>query len=473
MGNIRNLFSSFRVKVTLALIFSMFFVGALNNFLIYRYTLDSQFSTLRNRLMLLARTAVLMIDPGVLMEVPLDRDGVNSSQFKSIVGILKKIKEANPPIDSIYTLTRTGKKGIWQFIVDDEPADEEDEILGTTAYPGDEYDASRFPEMMKAFDGPSADTEFEVDEWGATLSGYAPIRDKKGNAVAVLGVDIKADEVYGVQGAVRRRALSVLVLGIILSIFLGIFLAKRITNPIKKLVDGTNHIADGDLKYQVEIPDHDEISELARSFNKMGASLYESRRKLHDYFYRVMQSLVRILEAKDGYTEGHSERVAEYSERIALKLGFSQGRAELIKRTAQLHDIGKLAIQQSILNKEGRLTEGEWRLIREHPIVGEDILKPVVFDKEMLAMVRSHHERYDGVGYPDKINGKNINIFAQIISVADSYDAMTSARAYRPALSKEEAIEELKKNSGTQFNPRVVEAFLEVLEEEDTCEVRR
>ena len=99
-------------------------------------------------------------------------------------------------------------------------------------------------------------------------------------------------------------------------------------------------------------------------------------------------------------------------------------------------------------------------------MISEDILKPVAFDKEMLDIVRSHHERYDGIGYPMKIDGKSINIFAQIIAVADSYDAMTSARAYRPALSGEDAMEELKKYSGTQFNPRVVEAFVAVLAKE-------
>ncbi|MCX6340466.1 MAG: HD domain-containing protein [Candidatus Aureabacteria bacterium] len=123
---------------------------------------------------------------------------------------------------------------------------------------------------------------------------------------------------------------------------------------------------------------------------------------------------------------------------------------------------GGIIIQKEILNKQGRLTDEEWKIIHDHPMISEDILKPVVFDKEMLDIVRSHHERYDGIGYPDKMDGKSINIFAQIIAVADSYDAMTSARAYRPALSKGDAIEELKKYSGTQFNPRVVEAFVAI-----------
>ena len=115
------------------------------------------------------------------------------------------------------------------------------------------------------------------------------------------------------------------------------------------------------------------------------------------------------------------------------------------------------------MNKVEKLTDEEWRIIKEHPVMGEEILGPVFLDKRMLSIVRSHHERYDGKGYPDKLKGDEIDILAQIVSVADSYDAMTTTRAYRAPLGKEAAIEELKKNSGTQFNPNVVEAFLKIL----------
>jgi len=179
-----------------------------------------------------------------------------------------------------------------------------------------------------------------------------------------------------------------------------------------------------------------------------------------------VQSLIRILEAKDVYTRGHSERVSEYAEKTALKMQLPAQKVELLKKVAQLHDIGKLVIYEGILNKQDKLTEEEWKIIRGHPVTGEEILKPLFLDDEMLAAVRSHHERYDGRGYPDKISGENTSVFTQIISVADTYDAMTSARAYRSALSKEEATRELKNNCGTQFNPQVVEAFLNVLQEE-------
>jgi len=119
------------------------------------------------------------------------------------------------------------------------------------------------------------------------------------------------------------------------------------------------------------------------------------------------------------------------------------------------------------LNKKERLTEDEWNILRQHPLVGEEILQPIISQREILSVVRSHHERCDGKGYPDSLSESDISIFAAIVSVADSYDAMTSNRAYRNSLGREKAIEELKKNRGLQFKAEVVDAFLEILEREN------
>lgn len=455
---------SFQVKVTLALILSMLFTGAMCNFLIYKFALNSQFKEIRNKLMLIAQTAALMVDADVLLTVPLNREGIDSAPYKMVAEKLEKIKAVNPHIKYIYTMTKTEETGIWQFIVDPDPVTKKGRRI-LTSYPGDKYNAGRFLEMLQAFNRPSADKKLEIDEWGITLSGYAPIYDKNGQSVAVLGVDIMAEDVYMTQRQVHRRALFVLVLGIIFSLVLGILLSKRITDPVEKLVEGTRHIARGNLQYHVEIKGDDEISELASSFNQMAENLRESRKRILSYFYDVVQSLVRIIEARDHYTRGHSEVVAEYAEKIALKMGFPKEKVEFLKEIALLHDIGKLGIQESILNKKEKLTDQEWEIIRKHPVIGEDILRPIVLSAEMLAMIRGHHERYDGNGYPDKLSGDNINIFAAILSVADAYDAMTSQRAYRPALTKQESIAELKNNKGTQFNPQVVDIFLQILQE--------
>ena len=457
-------FGSFQTRLTLALIAAMFFAAAMSNILIYKYVLNSKLNDLRDKLMAIAQTGALALDADILMQVPLKREGMNTPQYREIAGKLEEIQKANSQIKYIYAITRTEKEGIWQFIVDPSPAMERTRRQWATSYPGDRYNASRFPDMLKAFSGPSADKKLETDEWGVTLSGYAPIRDKDAKAVAVLGVDISAQEVYLIQKEAHKRLLFILLLGVIISLLLGMLISKGITKPVEKLVEGTRRVSQGDLHYTVKVKGSDEISELAGSFNRMAKSLAESQGRLLDYFYRVVESLVRALEAKDPYTKGHSERVADYAREIAVKMGLPEEKIKLLREIASIHDIGKLGISENILNKKEKLTDEELRLIRNHPLTGEEILKPLRISEEMLSAVRSHHERYDASGYPDKINGDNINIFAAIVSAADAYDAMTSCRPYRKPLSKEEAILELKKNSGTQFNPKVIEAFLQILD---------
>lgn len=456
-------FRSFRTKLTLILILAMFFSGALSNFIIYEYSLNSQLDQLRNNLMMLAQTAALLIDADKVLKIPLKEEGEQTEEYKGVAEKLLQIKKAAPALAYIYVLARTEKEGIFKFMIDIKSGSARAEKAA--AYPGDEYDGSRFPALLEALNGPSADKEPVTDEWGVFLSAYAPIRDKTGNAMAILGVDMEASDIAFLQREVRKRAVFVLMLGILFAITAGMLVSGRVTDPIKKLVEGTRHISKGDLGYRVKLRGADEITELAGAFNRMAMSLSEARKELLGYFYRVVQSFVQILEAKDPYTKGHSDRVAKYAEAIAKKMGIAKDRLELLREAALLHDIGKLGIQDEILNKKTGLTDKERTAIEKHPAIGEEILKPVSLDDDMLAVVKEHHERYDGKGYPNLMSGKDINILAAIVAVADSFDAMTSDRAYSKALGKEEAMERLRKDSGIQFNPKVVEAFLQVLGE--------
>jgi putative nucleotidyltransferase with HDIG domain len=260
--------------------------------------------------------------------------------------------------------------------------------------------------------------------------------------------------------------MTAMAVAVALSILLAIFLSRRISGKLVKLLEGSRHLASGDLGYKIDLEGADELGELATSFNQLASKLSESKKDLLSYFYRVVQSFVRILEARDSYTKGHSERVAEYAEKIALRMGLPKEKIELLKKATLLHDIGKLGIEERILNKKEPLSQAEWTEIRKHPVIGENILKPVLLTGEMLDIVRSHHERYDGKGYPDGLAGDKINILSSIVTVADSYDAMTSARAYRPPLNRQQAIDELRRNKGTQFNPKVVDVLVGILEEE-------
>lgn len=458
-------FNSFKFKLTLSLVLAMLFSGTLSNLLVSKFALDAQFNQLREKLMIIAQTTAVNIDVDMLKQISLNPAGKTTPAYKIIAEKLKRIKQVNPPIRYIYTMAPTDQPGIWQFIVDPDIPTESERRKGLSSNPGDKYDASRFPEMLKAQGGASADKQLTIDEWGVTLSGYAPIRDNNGKLAAVLGVDMQAKDVYKIQQGLRWRAILVLWLGVILSVIIGLLISKRISSPLKKLVEGTRHIAAGNLQYQVEIKGDNEISELAKSFNDMALCLFEARKKLHNYFYNVMQALVRILEAKDSYIRGHSERVAEYTEQIARRMGFPEDKLELLKESAVLHDIGKLGIEETILNKKGKLTEEEWEIIRKHPVIGEGILKPVLLTDEMAEVIRSHHERYDGKGYPDKLSGEQLHLLVKIVSVADAYDAMTSVRAYRAPLTKAEAASELIKNKGSQFDAQVVDVFVKILGE--------
>lgn len=464
--NARTFLKSFQTKVSIFFILAMLFSGTLSNFLIYKFALDSQFFQLREKLKVIAQTAALMIDTDNLVQIPLAKEGIRTPQYKSISEQLKTIRKANAPLAYIYIMSKTNTEGTLQFVVDADLPNRKEIKQGITYYPGDKYDAARFPEMLKAFSSPAADKKIGQDQWGIVLSGYAPIRNKSGVTVAILGVDIFADDVYRAQKVIHQRALIVLFLSVILSLFLGMLISKSITYPIKKLVQATSAISKGNLKHKVQIRGANEINELARSFNEMADSLYRSKEKLHDYFYNVMHSFVRILEAKDRYTKGHSERVADYALKIGSRMSLNEEKLELLKDAALLHDIGKLGVEEKILNKKEKLTDQEWEVIKRHTVIGEEILKPIALSEEMLSVVRSHHERCDGKGYPDQLTGENISLFVAIVSVADAFDAMTSQRAYREAVNEKKVIQELEDNKGAQFNSDVVDILIQILQED-------
>jgi len=188
--------------------------------------------------------------------------------------------------------------------------------------------------------------------------------------------------------------------------------------------------------------------------------LYGDLRKQH---LSTIQALAAAIEARDAYTEDHSMRMSELAVATARELKFPIPEVEVIRYAAILHDIGKIGIGDKILNKPGELTEKEWDKIRKHPKIGADIIGKIDSLKKASQLVYYHHERYNGQGYPEKLKGEDIPIGARILAVIDAYDAMTSKRPYRSAYSNEKAMEELKKNAGTQFDKKVVKAFLKVL----------
>jgi len=191
------------------------------------------------------------------------------------------------------------------------------------------------------------------------------------------------------------------------------------------------------------------------------ARLFE---KTRSNYINTMRFFASIIDVKDSYTADHSNRVMKNVLRLADKMDLSSRQKEVLQYASFLHDIGKLSIDASILAKEGPLSDEDWKQIVKHPVVGSNIIKKIGFLDDLIPVVLHHHERYGGGGYPNgDMKGKEIPLEARILAVADAYEAMTSDRPYRRALSEEDAIKELKSNSGNQFDPRIVELFLDVL----------
>ena len=183
-------------------------------------------------------------------------------------------------------------------------------------------------------------------------------------------------------------------------------------------------------------------------------------------YLNVIKTLCKILVKKDPYTRQHSQHVTHFALLIGKALGFSKEELLVLEQAALLHDIGKIGIPDHILRKEGPLSESEWQVMRQHPDIGQEILEHIQVLHLEQNMVRHHHERYDGKGYPDGLSGEEIPIYSRILSIADSFHAMVSDRPYRKALSIGTAVGELEKNSGTQFDPELVAIFVKALEDE-------
>jgi HD-GYP domain-containing protein (c-di-GMP phosphodiesterase class II)/pSer/pThr/pTyr-binding forkhead associated (FHA) protein len=192
------------------------------------------------------------------------------------------------------------------------------------------------------------------------------------------------------------------------------------------------------------------------------ARLYDDLRGL---FYNTVETLIRALQARDPYTSGHSTRVSRYCLLIADKMKFSTKMKHSVYLASMLHDIGKIGISDSVLQRPGKLTEEEWEIIREHPQLGASMIQMLGEMHPIVPLILHHHEAYDGSGYPAGIKGENIPLISRIIAVADTFDAMTSDRPYRERRSKYEAIAELKNYSGRKYDPEIVQIFLGVLEE--------
>lgn len=207
------------------------------------------------------------------------------------------------------------------------------------------------------------------------------------------------------------------------------------------------------------------ILQLVELMNALEEKVEEKTAQIEEISFATIATIASMIEAKDSYTKGHSVRVSEYSAKLARKLGWSEEEVQNLKYIALLHDIGKVGIPDSVLNKPGKLSEIEFEIIKSHTTIGGDILDDIETIPGVSMGAKYHHERYDGKGYPSNLKDEDIPIVARIIGVCDAFDAMSSNRVYRDRLSMEQICEELSKNKGTQFDPMLADLFLELIRE--------
>lgn len=204
--------------------------------------------------------------------------------------------------------------------------------------------------------------------------------------------------------------------------------------------------------------------EQMNEIKKINQELSETYEKLESAYMESIQTLRQTVEAKDSYTRGHSDRVAEFAVLIGKKLNLSEQDIRILHIGGLFHDIGKIGVPDTILQKETRLTDDEYSEIKNHPSIGVHILSTATIFKDIIPIVKHHHEKYDGNGYPSKLKGEDIPYLARIMAVADSFDAMSSRRSYRDSLSLDRIKEEFRNNKGTQFDPKLTDVFLDILE---------
>jgi HD-GYP domain-containing protein (c-di-GMP phosphodiesterase class II) len=276
-------------------------------------------------------------------------------------------------------------------------------------------------------------------------------------------------EAYSGVYEMQRTARLLALLAVLLSIGVSIFAARRITNPLEVLTQSSRAIARGDFSQRVHLRSRTEIGELAETFNSMSEELEhfiedlkraaEENRAL---FMGSIQMLAGAVDEKDPYTRGHSDRVTRYSLMIAKEMKLPADFMETLQISAQLHDVGKIGIEDHILKKPGALTAEEFEVMKTHTTKGANILRPVTQLAEMLPGIELHHEALDGRGYPYGLQGDQIPLLARVIAVGDTFDALTTNRPYQQAHAPEEALKIIQNLAGKRLDPVCVAALMAV-----------
>jgi putative nucleotidyltransferase with HDIG domain len=257
---------------------------------------------------------------------------------------------------------------------------------------------------------------------------------------------------------------------VLLALVISLVMARRVTTPLDELVRGALDIARGRFGRQVTHTGRTELSDLAYTFNFMSRQLEQYDKDnvrlyaaLERAYLETIRALASAIDAKDPYTRGHSDRVAQLAVEIGRELGLDEAELRILEFSGILHDVGKIGVPEHVLLKPSRLTPEEFAVVKAHSVIGAEIVHGVEFLQGAEPAIRHHHERWDGKGYPDGLAGESIPLIARILNAADTWDACISERPYHPARSPAEVVPIMAEARGVQLDPKVHDAILRVL----------
>ncbi len=291
---------------------------------------------------------------------------------------------------------------------------------------------------------------------------WTPLSINNWKLIAITETSFEGDLI-----SMKIRIMLVVICISLFSVYLGHVGAKNALKPLLELIKVTESVAKGNLSIRSTASSTDEFTRLSDSFNRMLDQIDDLMKERDQNYIKTVRSLANAIEASDEYTRGHCDRVGFISKKIMDVLDFPENKRAHLEIACILHDIGKIGVPDSILNKPEKLTDEEYECIKRHPLIGHDMIKEVEFLKEPAEILLQHHERLDGKGYPFHLTDHQIRIESKILAVADTYDAMSSFRIYRPdVMTKEDIIRELLSSAGTQLDAKIVDILVNLIRED-------
>jgi len=430
-------------------------ITCLSGAMLYVRGVQALKENVRHGLIRTATVAAAMVDGDAHQSFTSPRQETTPAYFRAIKP-LAAVQMANGDIKYVSTFILRDDKVY--FVLDPTPP-------GTYTADGIEnkshimqYFPDAHPKMLSALRSGKAEADDEPtkDEWGMLMSGYAPIHDSHGRMVGIVGVAVTEDRyvarLAGMLGAAK--------IGFAMAVVLAAVTGSFVFVGYKRLLH-----AEDDRRCAAALL-QEAYDDLEKRVAARTTELADANWSLNQAYHATIEGWSRALDLRDEETHGHSERVTLLTLRLAAELHIDQDQLIHVERGALLHDIGKMAVPDAILEKRGPLTEEEWEIMRLHPFHAWQMLSPIEFLRPALDIPLYHHEKWDGTGYPQGVAGEEIPLSARLFAVVDVWDALCSDRPYRKAWSPDRVLDHIHSLSGTHFDPEVVRVFMALKEEE-------